>query len=264
MTGATFSSGVFAPVSRRAMARRLNPGMAKIAAAVVSPAVPLPTRPGQAGPEAGRALGQQALLLAGAVLLLHAWLIYYVKHRPVEPAPQLAPAPIAVELVTPPVSEPPKPLPQEKIAPPPPPPAETPHLSLPPPPPASALQPAAAPASPVVQAPAPAPSVPPPAAATPELATPATGYAGYLNNPQPAYPQFAIDQGWEGRVLLSVHVLPDGHADHVDIRRGSGHRLLDDLAAKTVLQRWVFAPARRGQTAVDGWVDVPIDFKLSN
>lgn len=41
----------------------------------------------------------------------------------------------------------------------------------------------------------------------------------------------------------------------------SGRRMLD-TAAVAAVKRWTFVPAKRGDEAVDGWVNVPIDFKL--
>lgn len=206
----------------------------------------------------------QALLLGLGVFIIHVLVFYAIKVRPAPPVPVLTSQPVAVELTTPPAPvEPPKPLPQKKLLTPPPPTpvATTPHIDTPPPDPTPL--PAPAPSTPVVQAPPPPPPPQPVATPVAEPMTPAVGYAGYLNNPQPEYPQFAIDQGWEGRVLLAVHVLASGHAEHVDVKRSSGHKLLDEIASRTVLQHWLFLPAKRGQAAVDGWVDVPIDYKLS-
>lgn len=85
--------------------------------------------------------------------------------------------------------------------------------------------------------------------------------AGYLNNPAPAYPQLAISRKWEGQVLLNVRVFSNGSVDSIEVARTSGRKVLDDAAVKTV-QTWRFVPAKRGKDAIDGWVQVPIDFKL--
>jgi len=267
MSSATFSAGGFGSGSRRAAARRLVATTAvqqqSIAAAPAS--VPLPLREGL---ERASRWPSRPVLAVLAVLALHAGVIEYIRHRPADAVtPAAALQPVTVELAAPPVTEPPKPLPQKHLVtpPPPPPPPQTPHIDQPPPPPIQTPLPAITPQTPVVQAPPPAPAVPQPVAPPPPVpVTAAVGYAGYLNNPQPEYPQFAIDQGWEGRVLLAVHVLASGHPDHVNIKRTSGHKLLDELASRTVQQRWAFMPAHQGDTPVDGWVDVPIDFKLSN
>lgn len=104
---------------------------------------------------------------------------------------------------------------------------------------------------------------PPPAPPAPkeEPVTEASGYAGYLNNPPPEYPAFAQRQGWEGRVVLRVHVQANGKASSVDVKQTSGRKTLDD-AALEVVKTWTFAPAKRGTTPVDGWATVPIEFKL--
>lgn len=87
------------------------------------------------------------------------------------------------------------------------------------------------------------------------------GRAGYLSNPAPKYPELAVRRGWSGEVLLRVHVLASGRPDQVGVERSSGRKVLDDAAVATV-NNWVFAPAKRGNAAIDGWVTVPIEFKL--
>lgn len=91
--------------------------------------------------------------------------------------------------------------------------------------------------------------------------TVAKGYAGYLSNPAPEYPDIALDRGWEGAVMLRVKVSSTGSPLEINIKNGSGKKALDDAAIKTV-KRWKFSPAVRGNTAIEGWVDVPIHFKL--
>ena len=85
--------------------------------------------------------------------------------------------------------------------------------------------------------------------------------AAYLHNPAPTYPGVAQQRGWQGTVMLKVHVLASGRPDHVGLASSSGHESLDDAALEAVTN-WRFAPARRGVQAVDGWVQVPIEFKL--
>jgi periplasmic protein TonB len=85
--------------------------------------------------------------------------------------------------------------------------------------------------------------------------------AAYLHNPPPAYPAIAQQRAWEGTVLLKVHVLASGKPDQIEIVSSSGHPPLDD-AAKEAVTDWSFLPARRATQAVDGWVQVPIEFKL--
>ncbi|NPT56122.1 TonB family protein [Paraburkholderia sp. 5N] len=96
---------------------------------------------------------------------------------------------------------------------------------------------------------------------TPEPLTEPSFGAAYLRNPPPTYPGVAQQRDWQGTVLLKVHVLASGRPDHVGLASSSGHESLDDAALEAVTN-WRFAPARRGDQAIDGWVQVPIEFKL--
>ena len=91
--------------------------------------------------------------------------------------------------------------------------------------------------------------------------TPARFDAGYLNNPAPPYPPASRRLGEEGKVILRVRVSPEGNAEEVEVSTSSGSPRLDDSARRTV-RRWQFIPARRGGTAVESRVLVPILFKL--
>jgi periplasmic protein TonB len=96
-----------------------------------------------------------------------------------------------------------------------------------------------------------------------EKVTEASATANYLHNPPPVYPESAQEKGWEGTVVLSVLVQPDGKAKTVEVKESSGRKILDQAALQTV-QRWTFVPAYKGQTAIEGWVEVPIDFRLGS
>ena len=97
--------------------------------------------------------------------------------------------------------------------------------------------------------------------ATVETVTAPSFNASYLHNPPPQYPSRAQQQRWEGSVLLSVHVQANGIPDHVALLSSSGHVPLDDAAVEAV-EGWRFVPARRGDIPTDGWVKVPVEFKL--
>jgi len=207
---------------------------------------------------AWRTAGGLALL----VIALHLGVVWHLTHRQADSAPQvLQPLQLNVE-VTPPkplpqTVTPPKPLPQQAK-----PSSEPLRHALAPRPVVQPLAPA-----PLTQA-APSPEVvavaakPAPIAAPVEpTVTEASGDAEYLHNPAPNYPMVAQEQGWEGRVMLKVHVLAAGQADSVSVAVSSGRKMLDEAALKAV-SHWTFAPARRGTEAIDGWVTVPIEFKL--
>lgn len=87
--------------------------------------------------------------------------------------------------------------------------------------------------------------------------------ADYLKNPAPPYPAISRRMGEEGKVVLRVLVTPEGTAGSLEIRTSSGSPRLDESALRTVRQ-WRFVPARRGDTAVQSWVLVPVVFKLES
>jgi len=153
--------------------------------------------------------------------------------RLVEPAPEPkaeAPAPV-----------PPQPQPRERKKREPTPtrvpqavPVPVPATEATPPPPPSAEPPAAAPA-PALEAPAVATLAP----AAPPVDRPDTGsIAQYRQTLIGAaarykrYPVQALDNGWEGSVVVRVSVPAGGGAPAVSVRTGSGHEILDRQAVE--------------------------------
>lgn len=194
-----------------------------------------------------------------------------MKDREVIVPPKVPPM-VNIELIRPPV------IPEIKPAPPPPPPPPpkpaTPPKQVKPSPPVPAPKPK--PATRPIDTPAPvqraepvATPVQPVTAPTPspapveEKVTQPSASAAYLHNPPPPYPEYAMENGWEGKVWLNVHVLPNGKPDQVSVKTSSGWDILDESAVKTV-KKWTFVPAMRGSTPIAGWVAVPITFKLQD
>jgi len=209
----------------------------------------------------------------GAVAGLHALAIFALLN--VESVAQSVglQQPLMVSLLTP--SEP---APLREIPPPPPPPPRQqaqPPMQAPPILAAPASAPAveavapppleAAPLPAVLPAPTPAPPQPVVQAA---VTAPAPAQisaprfdADYLDNPAPAYPPLSRRMGEHGRVLLRVHVTPEGSPAQIEIRESSGFERLDKAARDTV-QRWRFVPAKQGDRGVSAWVLIPISFSL--
>jgi len=222
-----------------------------------------------------RDVRRYAIPLAALAVLLHVGVFYLLQHdrHPDVVVPPKVP-PMSVALTAPaPLPEAAAPTPPA----PPPPQHSTPpkhvavrHVAPPRPAPTPAPQPApsAPPATPVAATPAPAAPTPVPAP-TPAPAKPVEkvvgpiGNAAYLHNPPPDYPEMARDEGWEGRVVLKVHVLPSGQPDSVEVESSSGHGALD-RAAVAAVKHWAFVPAKRGDTPIDGWVSVPLEFHLGD
>jgi protein TonB len=205
---------------------------------------------------------REAVLLGVFALALHGAVIYWISQNPTPVLPIVPPAPPVVEPPPPepvvqPVVEPPPPVEDELAVKPPPP--------KPIPKPKPVVKPVPKPvAKPVEQPPAPPQPVAPPAPPAPPAPapiTPASANAGYLHNPAPEYPSLAMRRGWEGTVLLRVHVLASGKPGEIQIQKSSGRDQLDN-AAKDAVKRWSFVPAKQGNDPIDGWVSVPIDFKI--
>ncbi|WP_269533266.1 energy transducer TonB [Chitinimonas sp. BJYL2] len=198
------------------------------------------------------------IAIGSVVLAVHALFAWRLSQSHPTDAPPKALKPVTVEFAKPVIEE----LPPPKPAEPPPPraqkalpkaesvPANTPVVAIP-----------VDDKLPVSDAPAAiVPPAPPPPAPVEKVTEP-FGKAGYLNNPAPEYPEFAQSQGWEGKVVLRVRVLATGKVDALEIQQSSGRKLLDDAASKAI-KGWTFAPAKRGQTPIDGWATVPIVFRL--
>lgn len=227
----------------------------------------------------GRVLRRaEQFALGGVVLALHAAVIYWAIEQPTAVLPVVPPQipPMTLEFsqpAPPPVVEPPSPPPQASPAPepppvqdelaskPPPPPKPKPVAKPAPKPPPKAVPAPPQPAPPKAETPPPAPAPPPPPPAAPAPVTPPSASAGYLKNPAPEYPALAQRRGWEGTVLLRVHVLASGRPGEVQVQQSAGRQQLDE-AALAAVKRWSFVPAKQGDQAVDGWVTVPIDFKI--
>ncbi|MDD2344247.1 MAG: energy transducer TonB [Tolumonas sp.] len=85
--------------------------------------------------------------------------------------------------------------------------------------------------------------------------------AAYLSNPAPVYPRRSRMLEEEGIVKLKVHVSAEGNALDVQLFKSSGFSRLDDAALNAV-KSWRFVPAKRGDQSIEGWVIVPVSFKL--
>jgi protein TonB len=94
-------------------------------------------------------------------------------------------------------------------------------------------------------------------------ATPPLFNATYLRNPAPVYPAVARRSGDQGTVMLKVLVSLEGAPLRVELDQSSGSKLLDSAAVDAV-KGWRFVPARRGAQNIEGWVRVPVVFKLES
>ena len=120
---------------------------------------------------------------------------------------------------------------------------------------------AAAPATPLSNSPSPSPRATL-AEPNPTTTEPVFNVA-YLRNAPPAYPILSRRLRETGRVLLQVRVDAQGLPLSISVHSSSSHARLDN-AAREVVAGWRFLPARRGDTAIEANVLIPIAFNLEN
>ena len=85
----------------------------------------------------------------------------------------------------------------------------------------------------------------------------------YRDNTNPVYPWIARLRGYEGVVLLSAEIFPDGQVARLRVKSSSGYAVLDRSALDAV-KTWKFEPGRQMGRPVSMWVDVPVRFVLQN
>ena len=78
-------------------------------------------------------------------------------------------------------------------------------------------------------------------------------------HPDPAYPEWARENGIDGRVVLHALVGVDGRVRKVTVIRSIPG--LSESAEET-LYHWTFKPARVGRQPVAVWIEVPFSFRL--
>ncbi len=88
-------------------------------------------------------------------------------------------------------------------------------------------------------------------------------YPLYKENAPPVYPEIARARGYEGIVLVSAEILPDGRVGEIKIRKSSGYAILDQSAIQAV-KPWKFEPAKKSGNPFTAWVELPIKFILHN
>lgn len=80
--------------------------------------------------------------------------------------------------------------------------------------------------------------------------------------PQPEYPQKALQDSIEGRVVVQLHVDSTGHvlACNIIQERPEGYGFRQ--AAEQAFVTWQFTPANLNGVSTDKWITFPFPFKL--
>jgi protein TonB len=88
-------------------------------------------------------------------------------------------------------------------------------------------------------------------------------YPLYRENTPPVYPELARVRGYEGVVLVSTEILPNGTVGSLKIKKSSGYTILDQATIEAVKQ-WKFEPAKKMGKPYATWRDHVIKFFLND
>lgn len=77
----------------------------------------------------------------------------------------------------------------------------------------------------------------------------------------PKYPEEALTNKWEGKILLNVEILDTGKVGMVEILETTGYTVLDE-AAVNAAKKWRFSPALNETKPVSVWVEFPLEFEI--
>ena len=81
-------------------------------------------------------------------------------------------------------------------------------------------------------------------------------------NPVPIrYPRWAVQEGWEGTLVIAVEVLRSGEVGRWSVVQSTGYSLLDETATK-IIRQWHFHPGIENGRAVVMCIQVPVRFEL--
>ena len=87
------------------------------------------------------------------------------------------------------------------------------------------------------------------------------GSPSFVGNLPPRYPDVAVQNRWEGDVMLLLHIDTRGRVVQVEILHGSGHAVLDNEAAGAI-GHWIGKPAKRDGMPVESTAQLPVHFRL--
>ena len=82
-----------------------------------------------------------------------------------------------------------------------------------------------------------------------------------IHNPSPEYPEMAVFLGYQGSSVIRIKVSAEGLSTGVEIVRSSGHKILDEAAAKA-LKQWRFTPGKHGNGPMSDSVVISVDYVL--
>ena len=88
-------------------------------------------------------------------------------------------------------------------------------------------------------------------------------HLGSKANPNPDYPMLARKKGWQGDVVLGVHVAADGTIEHLTFVKSTDYGVLNYAAYETVRNHWRFDPLLNQGEELSAYIEVPISFRFN-
>lgn len=85
---------------------------------------------------------------------------------------------------------------------------------------------------------------------------------GSKDNPEPEYPMLARKKGWQGDVILGVHLEADGSIKHLTFVKSTDYGILNHAAYETVRTQWRFEPLYGENIQENNYIEVPISFRF--
>lgn len=85
---------------------------------------------------------------------------------------------------------------------------------------------------------------------------------GSTANPEPDYPLLARKKGWQGEVILGVHLEADGSIKHLTFVKSTDYGVLNHAAYETVRTQWRFDPLEAENAQKNNYIEIPISFRL--
>lgn len=76
------------------------------------------------------------------------------------------------------------------------------------------------------------------------------------------YPLLAKDAGFQGTVLLSLHLSSAGELLDIAVKSSSGYKMLDDNAVTAAKALYPYPPLPASIKKNELWIDIPIDYRL--
>lgn len=83
-----------------------------------------------------------------------------------------------------------------------------------------------------------------------------------ISQPQPVkYPRWALQQGWEGEMVIAVEVLLNGKVGRYKVMQSTGYKTLDETAVEAI-KGWKFHPAVENGKEVVTCMQVAVRFQI--